>query len=130
MKISLINHSQTPMPRQWISEWLRALKPQLKRVKVQGSLRLDHELVIVFLDPLPAKKINRQYRKKNYATDILSFEGADGLLGELVLCPQVLKKQAKEQGHSFRLELGYMLIHGVLHLLGYDHELSKREAEQ
>ncbi len=81
------------------------------------------DLTIVFLDTAAAKKINREFRGKNYATDILSFDG-----GELVLCPQVLKRQAKEHRHSFNAELGYMLIHGVLHLKGFDHEKSKSAA--
>jgi probable rRNA maturation factor len=112
------------MPRQWIlmvvDEYLRS------------KLKLgQRELTVVFLDPAPAKKINRTYRKKDYATDILSFESEiKAELGELVICPQVLQKQAKEHDLSFKAELSYMLIHGVLHLLGYDHEKSKSEAKK
>lgn len=71
-----------------------------------------------------------QFRKKNYATDILSFAGdLEDSLGELVLCSQVLQKQAKEHKLTFNEELGYMLTHGVLHLMGFDHEKSKKEAK-
>jgi probable rRNA maturation factor len=98
-----------------------------RRLKISAK----RELVIVFLDPIPAKKLNKTYRQKNYATDILSFEGATPQdLGELVICPQVLQKQAKEHDLSFKAELAYMLIHGVLHLLGYDHERSATEAKK
>ena len=98
-----------------------------RRLKIKTS----QELTIVFLDSTPARKLNKIYRKKNYATDILSFEGASPLeLGELVICPQVLQKQAKEHDLSFKAELAYMLIHGVLHLLGYDHERSATEAKK
>ena len=62
----------------------------------------------------------------------MSFEGDPMFdphqLGELVLCPQVVLKQSKEHNLSFRLELTYMLIHGVLHLLGYEHEGSAHRA--
>jgi probable rRNA maturation factor len=77
------------------------------------------------------KKLNKKMRQANYATDILSFCGDEGdSFGELVICPQVLKKQAKEHGFSFQHELIYMLIHGVLHLLGYDHEQHQRKASE
>lgn len=112
------------MPRKWIQQVDRYLRRELKLGK--------KELTIVFLDPVPARKINKTYRKKNYATDILSFESDMPAieLGELVICPQVLQKQAKEHDLSFKAELSYMLIHGVLHLLGYDHEKSKSEAKK
>jgi len=62
----------------------------------------------------------------------LSFPGdeSQGSLGELILCPQVLKAQAKEHDFSFQEELGYMIIHGVLHLLGYDHEKTSHQAKK
>ncbi len=112
------------MPRQWIHTVIdEFLRPKLKLGQ--------RELTIVFLDSAAAKKINRTYRKKDYATDILSFESElDTELGELVICPQVLQRQAKEHDLSFKTELSYMLIHGVLHLLGYDHEKSKSGAKK
>ena len=74
------------------------------------------------------KNINRQFRKKNKPTDILSFQSADpNSLGELLLCTDVLKEQAVRHGHLFSDEVMYMLIHGLLHLLGYDHEASPKE---
>ncbi len=123
MEICLINQSKIKMPRKWMSLWLEQVGQNLKTS--------DSQLTVVFLDTAKAKKLNQQFRKKNYATDVLSFQGDEGRnLGELVLCPQVLKKQAKEHKHSFEAELGYMLIHGVLHLLGYEHEKSKKEAQK
>lgn len=89
----------------------------------------DSELVIVFLNPGPAKKINFEFRKRDYATDVLSFSNPQGL-GELLICPQVIAKQAKEHGLTFNQELSYMLLHGILHLLGYDHEKSKVQAQR
>jgi probable rRNA maturation factor len=80
------------------------------------------------------KKLNQQFRGRDYATDVLSFEGQglsdDGgaVLGELVLCMPVIKRQAKEHGLSLNEELGYMVLHGILHLLGFDHERTRAEA--
>ncbi len=81
------------------------------------------------------RQLNREYRKKNYATDVLSFPSPDvfriqGYLGELVVCLPVLKRQAREQGHSQKAELEVLLVHGVLHLLGMDHEKSQKEARR
>lgn len=121
--LNLINESKIAMPKKFIQDVDKFLRKELKLA--------EKELTIVFMNPEPAKKINMQYRKKNYATDVLSFlSPTKEDLGDLVLCPQVLKKQAKEHALSFKAELAYMLIHGVLHLLGYDHELSEREAKK
>lgn len=99
-----------------------------KKIRNRSLLNEKKELTVVFLTPLQMKKINFQYRKKNKPTDILSFSAVDpGSLGELLLCSAVLKKQAKEHGHSVNAETFYMLIHGILHLLGYDHEASAEE---
>jgi probable rRNA maturation factor len=86
-------------------------------------------LTVVFLKAAQARKINKQFRKRDYATDVLSFSPeAKGLgLGELILCEPVLRRQAKEHGLSFKKEVDYLIIHGFLHLLGYDHERSRKE---
>jgi probable rRNA maturation factor len=128
--MNLINHSSVPMPRKWMGLWMTAFFRELQKELRNPNLNLSkRELTIVFLDLNAAKKLNLQHRDKNYATDVLSFEGhSSSELGELVICPQVVKRQAKEHELSFRAELGYMLIHGVLHLLGYDHERSKSDA--
>jgi len=86
-------------------------------------------LTVVFVSARESQSVNFRYRKKNYPTDVLSFSEDDSKrgLGELVLCPQILERQARELNHSFKKELDYMIIHGFLHLLGYDHEKSRRE---
>lgn len=88
-----------------------------------------YELTLVFLTRSKARALNKKFRGRDYATDVLSFspEARGEGLGDLVFCPEILVKQAKEQGHSFKKELDYMVIHGFLHLLGYDHEKSERE---
>jgi probable rRNA maturation factor len=77
--------------------------------------------------------LNRRYLGKSYATDVLSFPAPEpfrgaGFLGELVVCEQVARRQAAEHGHGPELELDILLVHGVLHLLGLDHERSRLEA--
>lgn len=128
--ITIVNNSTEKIPQKFVKEWLAATYKHIDKLSA-SSLQLGKlDLTVVFLDTAAAKKINSSFRKKNYATDILSFEGdLEETLGELVLCPQVLQKQAKEHELSFKEELGYMLTHGVLHLLGLDHENSKKEAK-
>jgi rRNA maturation RNase YbeY len=108
---------------------IKKAKPE-KRIKGSGALANDIPLLtVVFMDQAQAKKLNKKYRGKNYATDILSFapEAKGQGLGELVLCESVLRRQAKEHKLSFNEEMDYLLIHGFLHLLGYDHEKSRKE---
>jgi probable rRNA maturation factor len=121
MKLVSINNSKIPLPKKKLEKIAKIIS---KRFKLSG------ELTLIFLDPGPAKKINGYFRKKNYATDILSFPGDGKTLGELVICPQVIKKQAKEHSLTFEQELAYMFLHGVLHLLGHDHEKSKSAAKK
>jgi probable rRNA maturation factor len=84
------------------------------------------------------RALNQAYRGKNRATDVLSFafregrfaELQTGLLGDIVICVPVAEKQAREAGHSLGREIELLLVHGLLHLLGYDHEQGPREARR
>lgn len=89
-----------------------------------GENKGTENLSIAFLDQGEIKKLNKKYRQKNKPTDVLSFA-----YGEVVICPQIVKENAKKYGISFKKELARMLIHGVLHFCGYDHEKSAEEAE-
>ncbi len=130
MKLNIINQSQVRIPNTFLKEWTEALVLSLKKKGFPRVLK-DKELILVFLDAKHAKKLNHQFRGRDYATDVLSFDPIDPQsLGELVICPQVLKKQAINHELSFNLELGYMVLHGVLHLLGFDHEESEEKAEE
>jgi probable rRNA maturation factor len=129
VKLNIINKSKTKIPRAFLEEWVMGLAERLKKKGFPRALK-GKELILVFLDPAPAKKLNHDFRGKDYATDVLSFDPIDPQsLGELVICPQVLKKQAKEHRLTFNLELGYMVLHGVLHLLGFEHEENELDAE-
>jgi probable rRNA maturation factor len=85
-------------------------------------------LSVVFVSERKMREINRRYRDRDYATDVLSFEygtaTAEGspLLGEVVIAPQVAWRQAVRWHSRPERELRRLLVHGILHLLGYDHE--------
>ena len=123
----VINHTKDRVPKKFIQEWVSAIYKNLKKQKI---LKKEKDLIVVFVTSAKMKKLNNQFRGKNKPTDILSFDPIEeSSLGELVLCLPVLKKQAKEHQLSLNHEIGYMLIHGILHLLGYDHEVNPRDAK-
>lgn len=102
---------------------------------LRGRRRGQTELNICLAEPTFARTINKQFRGKDYATNVLSFpyrpepfERASRLLGDLVICHAVVLREAAEQGKTVRAHYAHMTVHGVLHLLGYDHELGEREA--
>ena len=120
MKVLLVNQSRDRAPVKWVERWLSALGQMLVK---RGQTTLSRkEVVVVFVTTTEIRRLNKQYREKDYATDVLSFESAEeNVVGELVLCLPVIRRQSRSTGLSERGELGYMLVHGVLHLLGHDH---------
>jgi probable rRNA maturation factor len=75
------------------------------------------------------RDLNREYRGKDKATDVLSFSQKELGLGEIILCPSQIRKNSRKFSVAFTRELTKVLIHGILHLQGYDHEKSAKEAE-
>ena len=101
--------------------------------KVLLALRKDEEVAevsIAFVDDEAMKKLNRQFRHKNRTTDILTFPGDDRYLGDIVISVEQAKRQAADEGHSLATEVRYLLLHGVLHALGYDHESDNGEMNE
>lgn len=101
----------------------RKIKPSEIRAflkKVLGELDLERvSLSVVFVDPETIRDYNRTYRQTDAYTDVMAFPGEGDYLGDLVLCPQIIEENALEFGFSFEEELRFVLVHGVLHLLGY-----------
>ncbi|WP_408102031.1 rRNA maturation RNase YbeY [Stutzerimonas sp. VN223-3] len=101
----------------------------------------DSELTIRLVDEAEGRQLNRDYRGKDYATNVLSFpadvpDGPGGvpmldipLLGDLVICVPVVEREATEQGKALQAHWAHLVVHGCLHLLGYDH-LEDDEAEE
>ena len=95
------------------------------------------ELSLVFCDDQEIKALNKEYRRRNKPTDVLSFalrenscdQMINNVLGDIVISVTTAKRQAREQGLSLREEIVRLLIHGCLHLVGYDHvRVSKAKA--
>ncbi len=92
------------------------------------------EVNIALFDETEARALNRQHRGRDYATNVLSYpytpmpQERSRLLGDLAICPAVVAREAAEQGKALNHHYAHMVIHGVLHLIGYDHE-ADAEAE-
>jgi rRNA maturation RNase YbeY len=99
--------------------------------------RREAELSVVLVSDRLIRRLNREWRGKDRATDVLSFAQQEGggpapaaLLGDVVISLATAKRQAKERGEPLAAEGERLLIHGLLHLLGYDHERSVTEARR
>lgn len=131
MKVLFINDSEKDIPSADLETWVRQVAGELKKRQILPAHKAQKELSLVFLKANDAKQINWTYRQKDYPTDVLSFETEDPeSIGELVLCTEVLEKQAKEHKLSLLDETAYMVLHGLLHLLGFDHEKNEDEAKK
>jgi probable rRNA maturation factor len=96
-----------------LSRWLTSVAPS----------RAVGEVGIALVSDARIRALNRQYRKKDTPTDVLSFAGGEenGALGDIVIATGVASRQARDAGHSLQAELRVLALHGLLHLLGYDH---------
>lgn len=105
------------------------LRPQIRcwaRAAVQGG----GQVTIRFVDSQEGQLLNRDYRGKNYATNVLSFPYASApiLCGDLVLCAPVVEREAGEQGKPAEAHYAHLIVHGLLHLQGHEHESSSKAA--
>jgi probable rRNA maturation factor len=91
----------------------------------QQCVALKGEVTVMLTDDKGIRSLNRSFRGKNKPTDILSFPAADpqlGIAGDLAISVETAARQAASEGHPLRIELRILILHGVLHLAGYDHE--------
>jgi probable rRNA maturation factor len=137
INISIKRNMDLPVEKNWLERIAR-------RVLEGESIASSAEMGLLITDSKTVQKLNRIYRGEDKPTDVLAFQMTsdmnqepggpfvsppDGIrhLGEVVIsCPQAVK-QAQEQGHGVARELALLIVHGILHLLGYDHELPEEE---
>ena len=109
------------LPRHKVTRWLRA------------ALQDDAELTVRIVDASEGQALNRDYRQKDYATNVLTFEygvDADGvIMGDIVLCVPILQREAREQHKTLLDHAAHLVVHGTLHALGYDH-IETAEAQE
>jgi probable rRNA maturation factor len=110
--VSVVEEGGTHAGAKGLGKWLARIAPRSAR----GSL------TVAILPDSRVKTLNRKFRRKNTGTDVLSFPGTGTHLGDIAISRGIARKQAKLLGHSLSVELRVLALHGLLHLLGYDHE--------
>lgn len=99
-----------------------------RHVLVKEGLDESAELSILLIGADHIRRLNSRFAGNDYATDVLSFpmmddeDATESMLGDVVLCPEVARANAEKLNHSLDRELNVLLVHGILHLLGYDHQ--------
>ena len=110
------------------------LRPQIFRW-ARAALNADGmrggQITIRFVDAEEGQTLNRDYRHKDYATNVLSFpyEQEPVVCGDLVICAAVVEREAAEQEKTSEAHFAHLVVHGLLHLQGYDHETSEEDAD-
>jgi probable rRNA maturation factor len=90
-----------------------------------AAVRLRGQVTVLLTSDSAIRRLNRQFRGKNKATDVLSFpalEMVEGVAGDLAISVETARMQAHDQGHALGTEIKVLMLHGLLHLAGYDHE--------
>ncbi len=115
----------------------------LQFAAIKEQVEPGSEVSVTFVSNARIHEINREYREKDRPTDVISFAleelgegeikvvgvGIPRILGDIIISTQKAREQAEEYSHSFMRELGFLAVHGFLHLLGYDHMSEEEEKE-
>jgi probable rRNA maturation factor len=125
MDVFLANEQSVPIDEARLSALARHV---LDAEKVDD----DAELSILVVDGEHMRKLNSRFAKNDYATDVLAFPMLEGdedstMVGDVVICPDVAKSNAEKLDHSLDRELEVLIVHGTLHLLGYDHKVASEK---
>lgn len=118
------------LPRHLVAKAIRhALKHGLAALPSKVDLQAA-EITVRVVDAEEGRALNQQYRVRDYATNVLTFDYdlSPVLLADLVLCAPVVAREAAEQAKDLRAHWMHLLVHGTLHAMGYDHEHSQRDA--
>ncbi len=106
------------LPRHKVARWIR------------HALDTDAEITVRIVDAQEGQALNRDYRHKDYATNVLTFDYTQAPLvtADLVLCAPVVAKEARENRKTLQAHYAHLLVHGTLHAQGWDHETSEADA--
>ncbi|MBO9649646.1 MAG: rRNA maturation RNase YbeY [Variovorax sp.] len=114
-----VERHRAALPRHGVARWIR------------HALDSDGEITVRIVDANEGQQLNREFRGKDYATNVLTFDYAQSpvIMADLVLCAPVVAKEAKEQRKTLAAHYAHLLVHGTLHAQGWDHETSDEDAE-
>lgn len=107
------------LPRHSVARWIR------------HALAHDGEITVRIVDAEEGQALNRGYRQRDYATNVLTFDYTQEpvVTADLVLCAPVVAKEAKDNGKTLQAHYAHLLVHGTLHAQGWDHETGEQDAE-
>jgi probable rRNA maturation factor len=107
------------LPRHGVARWIR------------HALARDGEITVRIVDAEEGQALNRGYRQRDYATNVLTFDYTQEpvVSADLVLCAPVVAKEAKDNGKTLQAHYAHLLVHGTLHAQGWDHETGEQDAE-
>ena len=113
-----VERHRAALPRHGVARWIR------------HALDADGEITVRIVDADEGQQLNREFRGKDYATNVLTFDYTRDpvVAADLVLCAPVVEREAKEQGKTLEAHYAHLLVHGTLHAQGYDHETGERDA--
>lgn len=108
------------LPRHKVTRWIR------------HALATDAEITVRIVGAEEGQQLNRDFRKKDYATNVLTFDYTQEpvVTADLVLCAPVVEREAREQNKSLEEHYAHLLVHGALHAQGWDHETSAADADE
>jgi probable rRNA maturation factor len=115
-----VERHRAALPRHCVRRWIR------------HALDCDGEITVRIVDADEGQRLNREFRGKDYATNVLTFDYAQSpmVMADLVLCAPVVAREAKEQRKTLAAHYAHLLVHGTLHAQGWDHETSEQDAEE
>ncbi|RKD24007.1 rRNA maturation RNase YbeY [Ammoniphilus oxalaticus] len=123
LRIEILNEQEEE-----ITDKLQDLLVKLLNQAAEIEGVADQEVAITFVGNDHIQQINQQFRQIDQPTDVLSFPlEEDDALGDIIISVKKAKEQAQAYQHSFEREIGFLAVHGFLHLLGYDHETEQEE---
>ena len=113
--IKYAQRHRAALPRHKVTRWIR------------HALGTDAEITVRIVDTEEGQTLNRDFREKDYATNVLTFDYTQEpvVTADLVLCAPVVAKEAKEQGKTLQEHYAHLIVHGALHAQGWDHELDE-----
>jgi len=114
-KLKSADKHRAALPRHRVTKWIR------------HALQTNGEITVRIVDAEEGQTLNREYRKKDYATNVLTFDYTQEpvVTADLVLCAPVVAQEAKEQKKTLQAHYAHLIVHGTLHAQGWDHELDE-----
>ncbi len=114
-----VERHRAALPRHGVTRWIR------------HALDTNAEITVRIVDADEGQQLNREFRGKDYATNVLTFDYAQAplVMADLVLCAPVVAREAKEQRKTLAAHYAHLLVHGTLHAQGWDHETGEADAE-